>query len=207
MERPQFSFLGHLPLSRRAAALAEQHHKGQKRLGDSAGYMLHLFEVASLLDRSGYPDHVVAGAILHDVLEDTDALRDELDAEFGSEVGELVSLVSDDPTILDEEERKDDVRERVRRSSDYAAVLYAADKISKVGELRLLMASDPNDPQIEVRLGRYSKSLAMLAEKIPDNRLVALLRFLLEALDQFPPRRFVDGAWRPGISRTTVVEG
>ena len=83
LEEQRFSFLSHLPLTRKAAAFAEEHHRGQHRLGDNAAYMLHLFEVASLLDRSGYPDHVVAGAILHDVLEDTDASVDDLDA--GSE--------------------------------------------------------------------------------------------------------------------------
>ena len=177
MEERHFDFLRHLPLTRKAAAFAEEHHQGQKRLGDSAGYMLHLFEVASLLDREGYPDHVVAGAILHDVLEDTDAVREELEAQFGSEVAELVSLVSDDPAIPGEEERKDDVRERIRCAGDEAAVLYAADKVSKVGELRLLMAADPDEPTIEVRLARYCKSLAMLESKIPDHRLVARLRF------------------------------
>jgi predicted HD phosphohydrolase len=189
LEERHLSFLGHLPLTRKAAAFAEEHHRGQQRLGDNAAYMLHLFEVASLLDRSGYPDHVVAGAILHDVLEDTDARRDELDAEFGREVGELVSLVSDDPAIPDEEERKDDVRERVRRADDEATVLYAADKVSKAGELRLLMAADPDNPEIEVRFARYRKSLAMLEDKISGNRLVVLLRFELEALQELPPQR------------------
>ncbi len=189
LEELHLSFLDHLPLARKAAAFAEEHHGQQQRLGDNASYMLHLFEVASLLDRSGYPDHVVAGAILHDVLEDTDARRDELDAQFGKEVGELVSLVSDDPAIPDEEQRKDDVRERVRRAGDEAAVLYAADKVSKVRELRLLMAAEPDNPEIEVRLDRYRKSLAMLEEKSPGNRLVVLLRFELEALEELPPQR------------------
>lgn len=151
--------------------------------------MLHLFEVASLLERSGYSDRVVAAAILHDVLEDTDAKRDELDQQFGAQVGGLVAVVSDDPDIPDEEERKNDVRERVRRAGDEAAVLYAADKVSKVGELRLLMAADPGNPEIEVRLDRYRKSLAMLEDKIPNDRVVTLLRFELEALRELPPQR------------------
>lgn len=151
--------------------------------------MLHLFEVASLLDRSGCPDRVVAAAILHDVLEDTDARRDDLVAEFGAEVGELVALVSDDPAIADEERRKDDVRERVNQAGDDAAVIYAADKTSKLTELRLLIATDPDNPDIETRLERYRKSLAMLEAKTPGHRLVALLRFELEALEQLPPQR------------------
>ena len=129
----------------------------------------------------------MAAAVLHDVLEDTDAERIELDARFGEDVGELVSIVSDNPDISDEEEQKDDERERVRRAGGEAAVVYASDKISKARELRLLMASRPGDPEIQRRLGRYRKSLAMLEERIPGSRLVELLRFELEALDELPP--------------------
>jgi hypothetical protein len=89
--------------------------------------------------RSHYPDCVVAAAVLHDVLEDTDAERSELEARFGPEVAELVALVSDDPSIDDEEQREDDVRERVRRAGGYALVVYAADKVATIRELRTLM--------------------------------------------------------------------
>jgi (p)ppGpp synthase/HD superfamily hydrolase len=102
---------------------------------------LHPLEVASMLARSGCPDHVIAAAVLHDVLEDTDAERSELRARLGPEVADLVALVSDDPTIDGEEQRKDDVRERVRRAGANALVVYAADKVSKVRELRMLIAA------------------------------------------------------------------
>jgi (p)ppGpp synthase/HD superfamily hydrolase len=52
-----------------------------------------------MLERSRYPDRVTAAAVLHDVLEDTDADRSDLTARFGPEVAELVVLVSDDPSI------------------------------------------------------------------------------------------------------------
>lgn len=187
MDERHLSFLAHLPLTRRAVGFADERHGGQQRQGDGAAFVLHLLEVASLLDRSGYPDRIVAAAVLHDVLEDTDADRDELDAHFGKDVGELVSLVSDDPAISDAEAQKDDVRERVRRAGGEAVVVYAADKVSKARELRLLMAADPADPEIQVRLVRYRKSLAMLEERIPGSRLLELLRFELEALEELPP--------------------
>lgn len=188
MDDQHLSFLGHLPLTRRAVRFAEERHGAQRRKGDGASYLLHLLEVASLLDRSGYPDHIAAAAVLHDVLEDTDVERAELDASFGSQVGALVALVSDDPEIAGEEERKDEVRERVRAADGEALVVYAADKVSKVRELRLLMARHPDDPELTVRLRRYRKSLEMLDAQIPGSRLVELLRFELEALQELPPR-------------------
>jgi (p)ppGpp synthase/HD superfamily hydrolase len=149
--------------------------------------VLHPLEVASLLDRSNYPDFVVAAAVLHDVLEDTDAERAELDARFGAQVGELVAAVTDDPAIEDEEERKDRLRERVRRLGGYAAAVYAADKISKVREIRTLLARGIPREQVEPRIEHHRRSLAMLDGTIPGSRLVQALRFELEALDELPP--------------------
>jgi (p)ppGpp synthase/HD superfamily hydrolase len=183
---PELSFLGDLPLARDAVALALERHFGQRRAGDEAAFVLHPLEVASLLDRSDYPDHVVAAGVLHDVLEDTETDAAELRERFGPEVCKLVELVSDDPGIADVEERRDDVRERVRRAGGYAAVVYAADKISKVRELRIMIARGLSE-EAAGRLEHYRRSLAMLEGVIPESRLVDLLRFEVEALEKLPP--------------------
>ena len=82
---------------------------------------------------------------------------------------------------------KDDVRARVRRAGGYAPVVYASDKVSKVRELRVLIASGVPREHAEAKLARYRKSLAMLEEAMPGGHLVELLRFELEALDELPP--------------------
>jgi (p)ppGpp synthase/HD superfamily hydrolase len=187
-DRPDPSFLSELPLARAAVEFAEEHHAGQRRESDGAPFVIHPLEVASLLHRSGYPDHVVAAAVLHDVLEDTDAERSELEAEFGRQVSDLVATVSDDPSIPDEDERKEELRSRVRRAGGYAAAVYAADKISKVRELRGLMAGGPPDEEVATKLERYRKSLEMLEEVMPGSRLTEQLRFELETLEALPPR-------------------
>ena len=181
------TFAQDLPLTQRAIAFAQERHGDQRRQGDDAPFLVHPLEVASYLERSGCPDHVVAAAVLHDVLEDTEVQPQELQTRFGPEVCELVALVSDDPAIADEELQKDDVRERVRRAGGDALVVYGADKVSKVRELRMLLASGRDQDQADVKLGRYRKSLQMLEQTIPDSRLVELLRFELEALEKLPP--------------------
>jgi GTP diphosphokinase / guanosine-3',5'-bis(diphosphate) 3'-diphosphatase len=186
-ESAELSFVRSLPLTRAAATFARQQHAGQRRAGDRAAFVIHPLEVAALLERSRCPDHVVAAAVLHDVLEDTDVDRSELESRFGAEVAELVAVVTDDPSIQDEEERKDDVRERVRRHGGYALMIYAADKISKVRELRTMRALGEAGEEVEVKLRRHRRSLAMLEVAIPDSRLVELLRFELEALETLPP--------------------
>lgn len=181
------SFLENLPLTQAAAKFAGERHAGQRREADRAAFLLHPLEVAAMLARSGCPDYAIAAAVLHDVLEDTDAEQAELTARFGPEICELVAIVSDDPETPDEEQRKDEVRERVCRAGGYALVVYAADKVSKVRELRALLAGGLDRSDAEIKAGRYWKSLEMLEQTIPNDRLVELLRFELEALEQLPP--------------------
>jgi (p)ppGpp synthase/HD superfamily hydrolase len=182
------SFDDHLPLTQNAVAFAADKHAGQRRRADEAPFIMHPIEAASILERSHFPDPVVAAAVLHDVIEDTEVDRSELEERFGAEVADLVAAVSDDPSIEDEEEKKDELRERVRRAGGYAAAVYAADKISKARELRILIARGANPDVIEVKQRRYRRSLAMLEEVIPNSRLVELLRFELEALETLPPQ-------------------
>ena len=182
------SFMRGLPLTQAAVEFAWERHAGQRRLADRAPFILHPLEVASLLERSHYPDHVVAAAVLHDVLEDTDAERWELETRFGPDVSALVAVVSDDLSIPDENDRRDDVRERVCRAGGFAPVVYAADKVSKVRELRILLLTGFPEEEVEGKREHYRKSLAMLEETIPGSRVVELLRFELEALEKLPPQ-------------------
>jgi (p)ppGpp synthase/HD superfamily hydrolase len=183
----QLSFLDDLPLARAAADYAARSHGGQRREGDRASFLAHPLEVASLLARSGYPDHVIAAAILHDVLEDTDVSEGEVAERFGPEVAAIITAVSDDPAIADEDERKDELRERIRVLDGDAAVVYAADKISKVRELRMQMTRTPPTDQTRRKLERHCRALEMLEGTSSDERLVELLRFELEFLAFFPP--------------------
>jgi (p)ppGpp synthase/HD superfamily hydrolase len=182
-----FGFAQDLPLTRDAIVFAQEHHSCQRRRADGAPFLIHPLEVASMLERSSYPDQVIAAAVLHDVLEDTDVKRSDLMARFGGEVAELVEVVSDDPAIDDEEQRKDDVRDRVQRAGGNALVVYAADKVSKVRELRMLIAAGLDRDTATVKLRRYRKSLAMLEQNSPSSPLVELLRFEIEALETLPP--------------------
>jgi (p)ppGpp synthase/HD superfamily hydrolase len=184
----QLSFVRDLPLTQKAIEFARERHGGQRRDADGAPFLVHPLEVAALLESLGYPDHVVAAAVLHDVLEDTDAERPELSERFGPEVCHLVDTVSDDTTIEDEDARKAEARERVRIEGGDAAAVYAADKISKVRELRMLLANGKIDHgEADRKLRRYREALEMLAQVIPDTRLVEILRFEVESLEALPP--------------------
>ena len=99
----------------------------------------------------------------------------------------LVALVSDDPSIDGDDARKDDLRERVRAAGGYALAVYAADKVSKVREIRTALAAGAPAGGARSQARPAPRSLAMLDASIPGSRLVELLRFEIEALDEMPP--------------------
>lgn len=73
----------------RAINYATEKHYGQKRL-DGKPYITHPLAVAERVE--GIPERIVA--ILHDVLEDTDATVVELYKEFGAEIAIAVMFLT-----------------------------------------------------------------------------------------------------------------
>jgi (p)ppGpp synthase/HD superfamily hydrolase len=187
-------FLERSPLTREALAFAEGRHEGQTRDFDGLPFVTHPLEVARLLHEAGYSDEVVAAGVLHDVLEDTDAQRADLDARFGTAVTWLVTAVSDDPSIEDPEERKAALRRQVSQAGERAAAIFAADKVSKARELRLRLSRGELGEADRAKIEHYEQSLDMLAEIIPGHDLVEQLRLELEAL---PIRRTRASPGRP----------
>ncbi len=76
-------------LLNRAYVYAMKAHGNQKR-ASGAPYFSHPLEVAAILTELKLDDATVATALLHDVIEDTDATRAEIDQMFGPEIGRLV---------------------------------------------------------------------------------------------------------------------
>jgi (p)ppGpp synthase/HD superfamily hydrolase len=179
-------FVERSPLTRDALAFADQRHAGQTRDLDDLPFVTHPLEVACLLHEAGYQDEVVAAGVLHDVLEDTDAVRSDLESRFGIRVAELVEAVTDDPTIDDDAERKAALRRQVAHAGECAAVVFAADKVSKARELRVRVSRGRFQRTDGGKFAHYEASLAMLSDLIPDHELVKQLRLEVEALQALP---------------------
>ncbi len=181
--RGEAGFVQELPRTRAALAFADERHAGQQREIDGAPFVTHPLEVACLLHEAGYGDDVVAAGVLHDVVEDTTAERADLEESFGPEVARLVAAVTDDPEIADPAERKAALRLQVAQAGESAAVVFAADKISKARELRQLAQRERLDKEAQLRLDHYRESLVMLEELIPGHPLVTRLRAELAELE------------------------
>jgi len=76
-------------LLNRAYVYAMKAHSNQKRASGDP-YFSHPLEVAGILTELRLDDATIATALLHDVIEDTDVTRTEIDELFGSEIGALV---------------------------------------------------------------------------------------------------------------------
>ena len=64
-------------------------HGNQKRASGDL-YFSHPLEVAAILTEFKLDDATIVAALLHDVIEDTDVTRGEIDQMFGEEIGDLV---------------------------------------------------------------------------------------------------------------------
>ncbi len=80
-------------LVKRAYRVAARAHKGQKRASGEP-YVSHCLAVAAILTEYRVPAAVVAAALLHDTVEDTDVSLTELRRDFGDEVAKLVDGVT-----------------------------------------------------------------------------------------------------------------
>ncbi len=73
----------------KAYNFAEKKHRGQfRKNGDP--FIVHPIEVAVILTTVYADSSTIAAGLLHDVLEDTDTTREELEEEFGPEITKLV---------------------------------------------------------------------------------------------------------------------
>ncbi len=80
-------------LIEQALAAAAEAHAGQERKSGEP-YITHPIAVALIIAELGMPDTVVAAALLHDVVEDTEFSLDRVEREFGSEVAMMVDGVT-----------------------------------------------------------------------------------------------------------------
>ena len=121
----------------KAASFAAFKHRQQKRKGtDGVPYINHPLEVANMLAEVGRIEdaNILAAAILHDTIEDTDATSEEITEHFGEIVCGYVLEVSDDKS-LPKSERKRLQIEHAPHISDGAKLIKLADKICNVRDV------------------------------------------------------------------------
>ena len=78
---------------KKAFLFAQKAHQGQFRKSGEP-YITHPVEVAKILMELGMDETVVIAGLLHDVLEDTEVIPEEVEKEFGKDVLSLVDAIT-----------------------------------------------------------------------------------------------------------------
>ena len=114
----------------RVFATAAHAAVGQTRKYTGEPYVVHPIEVSEIVASVGGTEAMVAAALLHDVLEDTEVTVDVLEEQFGSEVADLVLWLTD---ISKPEDGNRSTRKALDRQ--HSAAAPAAAQTIKVADL------------------------------------------------------------------------
>ena len=93
-------------LLNQAIIFATKAHEVQFRKGTKIPYILHPMEAAAIVGTMTTDDEIVAGAVLHDVVEDTKTTVEEIKELFGERVASLVASESEDNRSKDDNARR-----------------------------------------------------------------------------------------------------
>jgi guanosine-3',5'-bis(diphosphate) 3'-pyrophosphohydrolase len=120
-----------------ALAFAADKHRSQRRKDvEASPYINHPIALARVLAvEGGIGDvSVLAAALLHDTVEDTDTTFDELRERFGERIAGLVAEVTDDTSLARDERKRLQVSHAGALSRD-AKLIKLADKICNLRDV------------------------------------------------------------------------
>ena len=176
------------PMVRAALEMARRAHAGQVRNASGGRpYIDHPVAVAERLSAHLSGDEVLAAALLHDVVEDSELGIDDVRETCGERVAEIVATLTDDETLEPYEARKREHRERVERAGQEEKAIYAADKLTNVTMLRDAYRAEGEaavQGELKVPLDEkfavWEQDLEMLRRSGAENPGVRALAALLE---------------------------
>lgn len=183
------------PLVERAMRIAAQAHRHHHRKGSDLPYITHPAHAAMILLRAGIDDdEILAAALLHDVVEDTEHSLEMLAADFPSKVVQLVAAMTErkhdhDGRKRSWQERKEEHLRHIAAEPWEARAIVLADKLHNLGSMLEDLArgvdlwSRFNAPP--ERILWYYHEMVAVAEH-GDSRLAPLAaecRSLIERLD------------------------
>lgn len=119
-------------------AFAKERHLGQFR-SDGQDYITHPVRVCALVEKykpSKNSNVIKAGALLHDVLEDTYTSYRELQDRFGEIVASLVMEVTSSTFMPKLVGKQIYLAHKMQYMSSYALIIKLADRLDNISDLR-----------------------------------------------------------------------
>jgi len=165
-----------------ALEFAAAKHRDQRRKGRGASpYINHPIEVArALADIGGVTDaEILAAAVLHDTVEDTQTTPEELEQRFGARIRSLVEEMTDDKRVSQPE--------RKRLQIVHAPTLSPGARLVKLGDKLCNVTDVIHDPPPNWDPERRRAYLAWAKE------VVDQIRGTNAALEHAFDKRFAEG--------------
>lgn len=125
----------HSPVVEHAIRLAAVAHQSQKRKSSGISYIAHPMSVCLILTKAGFHDEdILAAAVLHDVVEDTDFTIEQLTEHFSEKVIQYVGEMTEQKESHSGEkrswqDRKQDHIEVMQQATPGARAIELADKL------------------------------------------------------------------------------
>lgn len=136
-----------------AAFAADKHRKQRRKDEDASPYINHPLALAQVLacEALETDEYLVAAALLHDTVEDTDTTFEELEKHFGKRIAAIVREVTDDKSHSKEDRKRLQVEHAPTLSAE-AKLVKLADKICN---LRDINSSPPAGWSLERKQGYF----------------------------------------------------
>ena len=121
----------------KAIEFAVKAHSGSVRKGTETPYIVHPMEAAAIVATMTNEPAVLAGAMLHDTVEDTNYTIEDIRAEFGDKVASLVASESENkredlPSSETWKIRKQETLEHLSHAPIEVKMITLGDKLSNI---------------------------------------------------------------------------
>ena len=152
----------------RAIIFAVRAHAGTERRGKGFPYIVHPMEAVEIVATMTSDQELLAAAVLHDTVEDTDTTIEQIRDEFGDRVASFVAAESDEPhqsrdSVENWRARKQAAINRLAGASRDTKIVALGDKLSNMRAIArdyaqqgdalwdLFHAKDPKDHEWHYR--------------------------------------------------------
>lgn len=173
-----------------ALAFASRFHEGQVRKGTEIPYISHPLAVCSLVLEDGGSNTEATAAVLHDILEDTDAPPILIRANFGDEVLSIIKACSD-TTIKPKppwRERKEAHLAHLQTASEAVLRVVCADKLhnatSIVNEFDSMKIWEKFNAPYEDQMWYYSSMVALMNARLTNSQLPQRLKWIVNEIGE-----------------------
>ena len=133
-----------------AIEFATKVHDGMRRKKSNSPYILHPLEAAAIVGTMTDDQEVIASAVLHDVVEDTEVTIEEIEQRFGKRVRELVESETENkrtemPASESWRIRKEESLEVLKNTNDLGVLMiWLGDKLANIRSLYRQLKEDGN---------------------------------------------------------------